>query len=118
MSLATEAVNAMGLLAKNPVSSEDRILVSENAASNLLRLAAQIALEVRFGLEELLSHFSGDAIMLMALVLSSVMASKGICLDSYWLMRDSVRQVLACYMFSGREPQCLVQTLKSILNHK
>lgn len=62
MSLAIEAVNAMGLLAKNPVSSEDRILVSENAASNLLRLAAQIALEVRFGLEELLTHFNNDAL--------------------------------------------------------
>lgn len=61
----------MGLLAKNPVSSEDRILVSENAASNLLRLAAQIALEVRFGLEELLTHFNDDAIMLMGLVLSN-----------------------------------------------
>lgn len=39
----------MGLLslAKSPVASEDRLLVSENAASNLLSLAAQIALEVR-----------------------------------------------------------------------
>lgn len=36
----------MGLLSKSPVASEDRLLVSENAASNLLSLAAQIALEV------------------------------------------------------------------------
>lgn len=36
----------MGLLSKAPVSREDRLLVSENAASNLLKLAAQIALEV------------------------------------------------------------------------
>ncbi len=36
----------MGLLSKCPVPSEDRLLVSENAASNLLSLAAQIALEV------------------------------------------------------------------------
>ncbi|XP_071773210.2 testis-expressed protein 11 [Centroberyx gerrardi] len=42
---AAEAVNAMGLLARSPVTSEDRLLVSENAASNLLSLAAQIALE-------------------------------------------------------------------------
>lgn len=39
-------MNAMGLLTKCPVASEDRLLVSENAASNLLSLAAQIALEV------------------------------------------------------------------------
>ncbi|XP_074504627.1 testis-expressed protein 11 [Sebastes fasciatus] len=42
---AAEAVNAMGLLSKSPVASEDGLLVSENAASNLLSLAAQIALE-------------------------------------------------------------------------
>ncbi|XP_042348716.1 testis-expressed protein 11 [Plectropomus leopardus] len=42
---AAEAVNAMGLLSKSPVTSEDGLLVSENAASNLLSLAAQIALE-------------------------------------------------------------------------
>lgn len=36
----------MGLLSKAPVSREDRLLVSENAASHLLKLAAQIALEV------------------------------------------------------------------------
>lgn len=36
----------MGLLSKSPVASEDGLLVSENAASNLLSLAAQIALEV------------------------------------------------------------------------
>lgn len=37
----------MGLLSKSPMTSEDRLLVSEKAASNLLSLAAQIALEVR-----------------------------------------------------------------------
>ncbi|KAI3351644.1 hypothetical protein L3Q82_020470 [Scortum barcoo] len=42
---AAEAVNAMGLLSKSPVASEDRLLVSKSAASNLLSLAAQIALE-------------------------------------------------------------------------
>ncbi|XP_074530921.1 testis-expressed protein 11 [Halichoeres trimaculatus] len=42
---AAEAVNAMGLLTRCPVSTEDRLLVSENAAFNLLSLAAQIALE-------------------------------------------------------------------------
>ncbi|XP_070769573.1 testis-expressed protein 11 [Enoplosus armatus] len=42
---AAEAVNAIALLSKSPVASEDRLLVSENAASNLLSLAAQIALE-------------------------------------------------------------------------
>lgn len=36
----------MGLLSNAPVSREDRLLVSENAASHLLKLAAQIALEV------------------------------------------------------------------------
>ncbi|KAG7264576.1 hypothetical protein CRUP_029131 [Coryphaenoides rupestris] len=43
---AGEALTAMGRLAKSPVSSEDRLLVCENAAGSLLRLAAQIALEV------------------------------------------------------------------------
>ncbi|XP_044061463.1 testis-expressed protein 11 isoform X2 [Siniperca chuatsi] len=42
---AAEAVNAMGLLSKSHVASEDRLLVSEDAASNLLSLAAQIALD-------------------------------------------------------------------------
>ncbi|KAM8733021.1 testis-expressed protein 11 [Acanthopagrus schlegelii] len=42
---AADAVNAMGRLSKSPVGDEDGLLVSENAASNLLRLAAQIALE-------------------------------------------------------------------------
>lgn len=37
----------MGLLSKAPVSREDRLLVPENTASHLLKLAAQIALEVR-----------------------------------------------------------------------
>ncbi|XP_056898616.1 testis-expressed protein 11 isoform X2 [Takifugu flavidus] len=40
-----EALKAMGLLSKAPVSREDRLLVPETAASHLLKLAAQIALE-------------------------------------------------------------------------
>uniref|UniRef100_A0A3B4ZH22 Protein ZIP4 homolog n=1 Tax=Stegastes partitus TaxID=144197 RepID=A0A3B4ZH22_9TELE len=40
-----EALNAMGRLSKSPVASEDRLLVSENAASCLFSLSAQIALE-------------------------------------------------------------------------
>ncbi|XP_053285102.1 testis-expressed protein 11 [Pleuronectes platessa] len=42
---AAEALNAMGRLSRCPVADEDRLLVSENAASNFLSLAAQIALE-------------------------------------------------------------------------
>ncbi|XP_029368795.1 testis-expressed protein 11 [Echeneis naucrates] len=42
---AAEAVNMMGHLSKCPVACEERLLVSENAASNLLSMAAQIALE-------------------------------------------------------------------------
>ncbi|CAG5989959.1 unnamed protein product [Menidia menidia] len=42
---AAEALNAMALLSKNPVSSEDKLLVPERAASSLLSLAAQLALE-------------------------------------------------------------------------
>lgn len=38
----------MGRLAQAPVSTEDRLLVPEDAASHLLKLAAQVALEVRF----------------------------------------------------------------------
>lgn len=44
---AAEAVNAMGLLSKSPVLSEDRLLVSETSASYLLSLGAQIALQVK-----------------------------------------------------------------------
>ncbi|XP_075902690.1 testis-expressed protein 11 [Nelusetta ayraudi] len=42
---ATEALNSMGPLCKNPESSDSRLLVSDTAASSLLSLAAQIALE-------------------------------------------------------------------------
>ncbi|KAM6923553.1 testis-expressed protein 11 [Xenentodon cancila] len=42
---AAEALNAMTLLSKSPVLREDRLMVTEKAASNLLTLAAQIALE-------------------------------------------------------------------------
>lgn len=43
---ATEALNSMGPLCKNPQSSDSRLLVSDTAASSLLSLAAQMALEV------------------------------------------------------------------------
>ncbi|KAF4104781.1 testis-expressed protein 11 isoform X3 [Onychostoma macrolepis] len=42
---AAVALREIGALAQNPVTSEDRLLVTENAAANLLSLAAQIALE-------------------------------------------------------------------------
>ncbi|KAI2656849.1 Testis-expressed protein 11 [Labeo rohita] len=43
---AAVALREIGALAQNPVTSEERLLVTENAAANLLSLAAQIALEV------------------------------------------------------------------------
>ncbi|XP_052005413.1 testis-expressed protein 11-like [Xyrauchen texanus] len=39
------ALREIGALAQTPVNNEDRVLVTENAAANLLSLAAQIALE-------------------------------------------------------------------------
>ncbi|KAG7225781.1 hypothetical protein INR49_014432, partial [Caranx melampygus] len=42
---AAEAVTMIGHLSKRPVAREDKLLASEHAASNLLTLAAQIALE-------------------------------------------------------------------------
>ncbi|KAM8908649.1 testis-expressed protein 11 [Spinachia spinachia] len=42
---AAKAVRAIGRLSRSPVAKEDGLLVSENAASQLLSLAAQIALE-------------------------------------------------------------------------
>ncbi|KAK2891163.1 hypothetical protein Q8A67_013806 [Cirrhinus molitorella] len=42
---AAVALREIGALAQNPITSEDRLLVTENAAANLLSLAAQIALE-------------------------------------------------------------------------
>ncbi|KAJ0049869.1 hypothetical protein NL108_005144, partial [Boleophthalmus pectinirostris] len=42
---ASQAVNAIGLLSKNPLVAEGKLLVSDNALSSLLNLAAQIALE-------------------------------------------------------------------------
>lgn len=54
LSSASEALNAVGVLCKNPQSSDSGIMVSDTAASNLLSLAAQMALEVipRFELTE------------------------------------------------------------------
>ncbi|KAM9469973.1 testis-expressed protein 11 [Clarias gariepinus] len=42
---AAEAIGELCLLAQMPVAIEDRVLVTENAAGNLLSLAAQIALD-------------------------------------------------------------------------
>ncbi|XP_029586129.1 testis-expressed protein 11 isoform X5 [Salmo trutta] len=70
---AAEAVKAIGALAQGPVSSEDRLLVAENAASNLLSLAAQIALEneqqdtAMKALESLCEHSKDEAQVLTAL---------------------------------------------------
>ncbi|KAM7417453.1 hypothetical protein PAMA_017210 [Pampus argenteus] len=70
---AAEALNAMGRLSKSPLSSEDKLLVSENAASSLLSLAAQIALEneqqdtAMKALESLCEHSRDEAQVLTAL---------------------------------------------------
>ncbi|XP_026214349.1 testis-expressed protein 11 [Anabas testudineus] len=70
---AAEAVNAMGILAKSPAASEDTLLVSENVSSNLLSLAAQIALENEQqetaikALESLCENSKDDAQVLTAL---------------------------------------------------
>ncbi|CAL8356416.1 unnamed protein product [Merluccius merluccius] len=70
---AVEALTAMGRLAKSPVSSKDRLLVCENAASSLLSLAAQIALEneeqdtAMKALETLCENSSDEAYVLTAL---------------------------------------------------
>eukprot|EP00063_Salmo_salar_P080321 XP_014055156.1 PREDICTED: testis-expressed sequence 11 protein isoform X5 [Salmo salar] len=70
---AAEAVKAIGALAQGPVSSEDRLLVAENAASNLLSLAAQIALEneqqdtAMKALESLCEHSKDEAQVVTAL---------------------------------------------------
>ncbi|XP_015242569.1 PREDICTED: testis-expressed sequence 11 protein [Cyprinodon variegatus] len=70
---AAEAVTAMGLLSKAPVSSEDRLLLSESAASYLLSLAAQMALEkekqetAMKALEVLCENSDDEAHVLMAL---------------------------------------------------
>ncbi|XP_026990968.2 testis-expressed protein 11 isoform X1 [Tachysurus fulvidraco] len=42
---AVEAIGKIGVLTQMPVPNEDRLLVTENAAANLLILAAQIALD-------------------------------------------------------------------------
>ncbi|CAL9707053.1 unnamed protein product [Knipowitschia caucasica] len=42
---ASQAINAIGRLSKNPLTTGDKVLVSDNALSLLLSLAAQIALE-------------------------------------------------------------------------
>ncbi|RXN07405.1 testis-expressed sequence 11 [Labeo rohita] len=52
---AAVALREIGALAQNPVTSEERLLVTENAAANLLSLAAQIALETEL-LTQTLEH--------------------------------------------------------------
>ncbi|KAM9511682.1 testis-expressed protein 11 isoform 2-T2 [Salvelinus alpinus] len=86
---AAEAVKAIGALAQGPVTSEDRLLVAENAASNLLSLAAQIALEneqqdtAMKALESLCEHSKDEAQVLTALrclvrlVLSTIEKASG-----------------------------------------
>ncbi|XP_036404932.1 testis-expressed protein 11 [Megalops cyprinoides] len=70
---AAEAVKAMGKLAQSPVRSEDRLLVAQSAASSLLSLAAQIALEheqqdiAMKALESLCEHSQDGAQVLTAL---------------------------------------------------
>lgn len=53
LSSAREALNTVRVLCKNPQCSDSGLLVSDTAASSLLSLAAQMALEVkiRFGLD-------------------------------------------------------------------
>uniref|UniRef100_A0A3Q4I5G0 Protein ZIP4 homolog n=1 Tax=Neolamprologus brichardi TaxID=32507 RepID=A0A3Q4I5G0_NEOBR len=67
---------------KNPVACEDRLLVSEDAASNLLSLAAQIALEqngqqetAMKALEILCEHSKDQAQVLVALCLVRLVLS-------------------------------------------
>lgn len=55
---AAEALNAMGLLCKNAQSSDSRLLVPDTAASGLLSLAAQMALEVYSPKVDMHVHFS------------------------------------------------------------
>nr|XP_043895705.1 testis-expressed protein 11 [Solea senegalensis] len=70
---ATEAVHAIGRLSRCPVAHEDKLLVTENAASNLLSLAAQMALEneqqetAMKALESLCEHSKDGAQVLTAL---------------------------------------------------
>ncbi|TKS72229.1 Testis-expressed protein 11 [Collichthys lucidus] len=70
---AAEALNVMGHLSKSPVASGNKLLVSGNAASNLLSLAAQIALEngqqetAVKALESLCEHSKDEAQVLTAL---------------------------------------------------
>ncbi|XP_029517856.1 testis-expressed protein 11 isoform X2 [Oncorhynchus nerka] len=86
---AAEAVKAIAALAQGPLTSEDRLLVAENAASNLLSLAAQIALEneqqdtAMKALESLCEHSKDEAQVLTALrclvrlVLSTIEKASG-----------------------------------------
>ncbi|XP_072520194.1 testis-expressed protein 11 isoform X2 [Salminus brasiliensis] len=70
---AAEAVREIGVLAQSHVNTEDRLLVTENAAANLLSLAAQIALEngqqktAMKALESLCEHSQDVAQVLTAL---------------------------------------------------
>ncbi|XP_064185289.1 testis-expressed protein 11 isoform X1 [Anguilla rostrata] len=70
---AAGAVKAIGRLAEGPVRSEDRLLQAQNAASGLLSLAAQIALEhdqqtiAKKALEGLCEHSQDGAQVLTGL---------------------------------------------------
>ncbi|XP_034147604.1 testis-expressed protein 11 isoform X2 [Esox lucius] len=93
--LGTEAVKAITALARCPATGEDRLLVADNAASNLLRLAAQIALENKQqdiamkALESVCDHSTDDAQVLTAvrclvrLVLSTIDKTNGEKQEAY-----------------------------------
>uniref|UniRef100_A0A3Q1EKX2 Protein ZIP4 homolog n=1 Tax=Acanthochromis polyacanthus TaxID=80966 RepID=A0A3Q1EKX2_9TELE len=73
-----EALDAMGHLSKSPVASEDRLLVSGNAASCLLTLVAQIALEQDIAmkaLERVCETYEDETQVLTALCLVRLVLS-------------------------------------------
>ncbi|NXV09733.1 TEX11 protein, partial [Cettia cetti] len=101
---AVEAVIEMGKLAEKPSEHEDKLRVDKNTGSNLLSLAAQIALEndqqiVAIKALEYLSEHLQDCQQLFAalkclvrLMLSKVMAEntekRWVCLKNHFLLVD------------------------------
>ncbi|NWR53151.1 TEX11 protein, partial [Regulus satrapa] len=108
---AVEAVIEMGKLAEEPAEPEDKPRVDKNTGSNLLSLAAQIALEndqqiVAIKALEYLSEHLQDCRQLFAalkclvrLMLSKVMAESAekrwVCLKNHFLMVDISHKKLA-----------------------
>ncbi|KAK7922470.1 hypothetical protein WMY93_009372 [Mugilogobius chulae] len=94
---ASQAINVIGLLSKNELASGDKLLVSNNAVSSLLSVAAQIALQneqqdiAMKALESLCENSKDDSQVLAALrclirlVLSKIQKScdelRGVSLD-------------------------------------